>query len=167
MTALADVVDELTVALQHESEVYTSMLALAKREQQAIVHGDVVTLTRLTEEKEMLLEHLAALETERMTAIVAIAGATGVDASTATVSGLEAVLPLGEGRQLAAAGAELRETALALRAANERNAALLRSSRDIVDRWLQYLRSLLSSVVYDATGRADEVGGRRQLDRSA
>lgn len=165
--SLTDVVAELTSALEHEGELYASMLGLAHREQHALVRGDVVTLTRITEEKESLLELLAALETERMTAVVAIATATGIDLPDATLSSLAAALPADAQRQLSAARIELHRHATELRDANARNAALLRVSRDVVDRWLHYLRSMLSSVVYDSAGRPDEVGRMSRLDRSA
>jgi flagellar biosynthesis/type III secretory pathway chaperone len=71
------------------------------------------------------------------------------------------------GSALTAIGVELRQRAIAVRDANARNALLLRTSREIVDRWLQYLRSLVSSVLYDAGGRVAEAGRRSQLDRSA
>ena len=50
----------------------------------------------------------------------------------------------------------------------ERNAALLRSSRDIVDRWIQYLRTVLTgALAYNAEGGLTDAVGRRVLDRSA
>jgi flagellar biosynthesis/type III secretory pathway chaperone len=164
---LTEVVADLTAALDQERAALVSMLDLATREELAIVGGDVALLTQLTDEKEHLLELVAALESERMTAITAIAGATGQDPATVTISTVIASLSPADALALTSAGVELRREALALRDANERNAHLLRTSRDIVDRWLQYLRSLMSSVLYDASGRTAEAGRPTRLDRSA
>ncbi|MPZ98536.1 MAG: hypothetical protein GEU80_04200 [Dehalococcoidia bacterium] len=93
-SSLIDGGEALLAALIAQDELYTSMLGICRREEDAIVSADVATLTALTEEKEQLIEHLNALETERMTALVAIAAATDdLDAGTATLTQLEAVLP--------------------------------------------------------------------------
>jgi flagellar biosynthesis/type III secretory pathway chaperone len=167
VTGLTVSVAELTAALEEERAALTSMLDLATREELAMVGGDVALLTEITDQKEHLLELVAALESERMTAITAIAAATGQDPATVTLTSVLASLPAAESLALASAGVELRREANALREANERNAHLLRTSRDIVDRWLTYLRSLVSSVLYDASGRTAEAGRRTRVDRSA
>ncbi len=172
MSALLEGVASLTIALEQQRDAYASMLDLAHREERAIVGGDVEALTRLTEEREHVLELLAALESERMTAITSIAAATGRDPDTLTLTRVAAEVSglagAGEaGTTLTSVGFELRDRAVAVRNANARNALLLRTSRDIVDRWLQYLRSMMSSVLYDAGGRAAEAGRVTRLDRSA
>lgn len=167
MSALLEGVASLTAALEQQRDVFATLLDLARREEHAIVGGDVEALTRLTDEREQLLELIAALESERMTAITAIAAATGRDPGVLTLTRVAAEVPGDIGSTLTTVGFELRERALALRDANARNALLLRTSRDIVDRWLQYLRTLVSGVLYDAGGRAAEAGRPTRLDRSA
>jgi flagellar biosynthesis/type III secretory pathway chaperone len=168
MTALRDSALQLTETLDEERELYGSLLGLAQREEHAIVRGDVELLTRLTDEKEHLIELFAALETERATAITAIASAVGCDADSATLSEIAAALPDDDGAALAIAGTELRRQALELRDINARNAELLRSSRDIVDRWLHYLRSLVGGALnYGADGEPAVSQEPRRLDRSA
>lgn len=166
MTPVLDGVAALTATLEQQRDTLASMLELARREERAIVGGDVETLTVLTDEREQLLELMAALESERMTALVAIAAASGGEPASLTLTGV-AEIAGAAGDALALVGRDLRERAVAVRDANARNALLLRTSRDIVDRWLQYLRSLMTSVLYDADGRASEAGRRSQLDRSA
>lgn len=167
MTALLEAVAGLSTALEQQRDAFASMLELAHREERAIVGGDVEALTALTEEREHLLELLAALESERMTAIVAIADATGRPVAALTLTSVAAELPAEAGSALTSIGFELRERAVAARSANARNALLLRTSHEIVERWLQYLRTLVSSVLYDAGGRAAEAGRISRLDRSA
>ncbi len=166
MTPLLAAVAGLSSALEQQRDAYASMLELAHREERAIVGGDVEALTALTEEREHLLELLAALESERMTAIVAIADTTG-HLGALTLTEVVAHLPAESGSALTSIGSELRERAVAARSANTRNALLLRTSNEIVERWLQYLRTLVSSVLYDAGGRAAEAGRMSRLDRSA
>lgn len=158
----------LMQALDDECDLYGTLLELARREEHAIVRGDVEGLTRLTEEKEHLLELFGALETERMTAITAIAAATGHNAELATLSELVAALPGEAGAGLALAGTELRRQAIELREANARNAELLRSSRDIVDRWIHYLRTLVGGTLNYAADGAPEIAREpRRIDRTA
>jgi flagellar biosynthesis/type III secretory pathway chaperone len=159
----------LARVLADEGQLYESLLALAGREQRAIVDGDVAELTRLLDEKESLVEHHHALETERMTALVAVAAATGSgDAELLTLTEVAAALPVEHGSAITEAGVWLRAQALALREATESNALLLHQSRDIVDRWLQYLRLLVGGRLgYTAEGAPGEASGPRTLDRTA
>ena len=167
MIQLLDGVAALTATLEQQRDAMVSMLDLARREERAIVGGDVEALTRLTDEREGLLELMAALESERMTALVAIGWAVGLPAATLTLTRVAEVAGPQVGESLTSVGMELGQRAAAVRDANARNALLLRTSRDIVDRWLQYLRSMMTSVLYDAGGRTSEAGRRGQLDRSA
>lgn len=168
MSGVSTAAEALGAALVEQCELYTSLLSLAGREESAIANGDVAGLTDLTEEKERLLEVLAALETERMTALTTIAAAASVDASALTLSIVAALVPAQQGAELTEVGVDLRMKALALREANERNAVLLRSSRDIIDRWIQYLRVIISNTLtYTAEGSPDGSAANRVIDRSA
>ena len=144
-----------------------ALLGVAATEQDAIVAGDVERLTALVEQKEELLDHLRALETERMTALVAIQMATGIDADTATLSAIAAHLPSDAADALQRAGRELRAEAVALEEAHTVNAHLLRNSRSLVDRWIHYLRTVLAGSLYTSEGASAPGAGGRALDRSA
>jgi flagellar biosynthesis/type III secretory pathway chaperone len=168
VTAVRAGADALAAALTEEQELLGSLLDLAGREERAIVGGDVAELTELTDQKEQLLELLATLETERMTALTAIAGSSSLDVDALTLSAVAELVEPAEGAALTEAGIELRARALALKEANEHNAALLRSSREIVDRWIQYLRTIIAeSLTYTAEGSPNESGDNRVIDRSA
>lgn len=158
----------LTAALGGQRGLYASLLELSHREEAAIMSGDVAELTRIVDDKEAVIEHINAIETERMTALVAIAAATGIDAQSATLSQIAAQLSEGAAATLVANGVELRVCAVAAREANDRNALLLRSSRELIERWIVYLRSVVIGAMYNAGGTA--AGGPvspRALDRSA
>jgi len=160
--------DALGVVLASQRVIVDAMLALAQRQQDAIVAGDVEVLTSVVDEQQQMVDHLNSLETERMTALVAIAVAIGLDdASTITLTEVAAALPEAEGAALAAQGNALRSQAEALRQTQDLNDRLLERSRALVDRWLQYLRTLLSGSLYTASGSAGELPGGRALDRSA
>jgi flagellar biosynthesis/type III secretory pathway chaperone len=166
LPAMAVIVAELTSALEEERVALTSMLDVATREELAIVGGNVALLTELATEKEHLIELVAALESERSTAITVIAIATGHDPTTATLSSVVASLSEADALALASVAVELRREANALRAANERNAQLLQTSRDIVDRWLQHLRARVTGVLSEAGERAVEVSRRARRERA-
>ncbi|MEE8421784.1 MAG: flagellar protein FlgN [Dehalococcoidia bacterium] len=168
MNELGAGADALSTALSHQGEVYGSLLDLAAREEQAIIDGDVGVLTAIVDQQEQLLDVLRALETERMTALTVIAAATGEDADALTVTSVSSMLEGAERDALMTLGVALRAQAITLGHANERNSELLSNSRDIVDRWLHYLRSVVSSALtYTASGERDEPGGNRVVDRSA
>jgi len=159
--------DALSVVLTTQQDLLRAMRTLAEQEQQAIVAGDVRVLTDVVEEQQQLVEHLNALETERMTALVAIAAATGLDAESATISAIAATLPLERATELTRQGQDLRAEAIALRQVQDTNEQLLEASRGLVDRWLNYLRSVLSGSLYTASGGTGGMPGARSLDRSA
>ena len=162
-TICCEALDEV---LATERDIYISMLALTTREELAIVGDDVEALTDLVDEKTLLIEHLNALETERMTALVAIGAATGLDPQTVTLSEIAARLPQADGRRLMENGMTLRTQARALEQANLRNERLLHGSRELIERWIQYLNTVIRASTYGADGRVE---GRdvRSLDRTA
>ena len=159
--------EALRVVMTSQHDIMRAMLALAQRQQDAIVLGDVTVLTTVIDEQQQLVDHLNSLETERMTALVAIAAATGLDASTATLSEIAAALPAEQASALTQQGQQLRAQAVALRQAEDVNEHLLERSRSLVDRWLHYLRTLLSGSLYTASGAAGGMPGGRSLDKSA
>ena len=157
----------LEEVLSSERDIYVSMLALTTREELAIVEDDVEGFTEIVDEKQVLIDYLNALETERMTALVAIGMATSFDPQTVTLSEIASQLPIVDGRRLLENGMTLRTQARALEQANLRNERLLHGSRDLVERWLVYLRQIVSSYLYTADGRIDSVTDARSVDRSA
>lgn len=157
----------LTEALAGQRELYASLLALAHREETAIVASDVAELTRIVDEKEALIEHVNALETERVTALVAIASVTGINGEGATLSAISALLDDQAASVLMECGLGLRACAQAVREANERNALLLRGSRELVERWISYLRTALTGALYNAAGATAAGPTRRAFERSA
>ncbi|MEX1022299.1 MAG: flagellar protein FlgN [Dehalococcoidia bacterium] len=157
----------LSEVIAAQRDLYRGLLGLASNEQEAIVAGDVERLTVLVEQKEEVLDHLRALETERMTALVAIQSATGIDAGSATLSEIAAHLPSDAADALERSGRELRAEAVALEEAHAMNAHLLRTSRSLVDRWIHYLRTVLAGSLYTNGGGSATTAGGRTLDRSA
>lgn len=159
--------DGLVAVMESQGDVYRALLGLAASEQGAILEGDVSRLTEIVRLKEELYDHLRALETERMTALVAIEAATGIAPDEATVSEIASRLPVDHATTLLRTGRELRGQAVALEEAQTANARLLEQSRSLVDRWLQYLRTLLAGSVYTPDGVTPSLPGGRALDRSA
>lgn len=156
----------LAAVLEAQRDITRQLLGVARRQQQAIVDGDVEGLTASVEESQIFLEHLQALETERMTALVAISMATGVDADRATLSDIAAALPAESAEAVRRSGQALRAEATALKEAEAVNQQLLEGSRSLVDRWVNYLRAVLAGGVYTPAGGTAAHGGRT-LDRSA
>ena len=168
MTMLAAGAEALTAALHEEQRLCASLLALSAREEDAIVNGDVAVLTTLVDEQEHLLELLAALETERMTALTAIANACGIHVDALTLTQVASLTGGAQGAELQATGDALREAATSLQEANTRNAELLRSSRELIDRWIQYLRNVVTgTLTYTPGGEVHANLASRVVDRSA
>ncbi|MFA7250116.1 MAG: flagellar protein FlgN [Dehalococcoidia bacterium] len=158
--------DALGAVMSSQHEILRAMRALAEEQQQAIVSGDVHALTDVVEQQRELVEHLDALETERMTALVAIAAATGLDADTASLAAIAATLPLDRASALTRQGQELRDEAITLQQLQDVNDQLIERSRTLVDRWLHYLKTVLSGSLYTASGESGSMPGARSLDRS-
>lgn len=156
----------LAAVLEAQRDVTRQLLSVARRQQQAIVSGDVEELTASVDEFQVFMEYLQALETERMTALVAISMATGIDPEVATLSQIAAALPSDVAETVLRTGQTLRAEATALHETQEVNQRLLESSRSLVDRWVNYLRSVLAGGVYAPDG-GTAVSGGRTLDRSA
>ena len=156
----------LAAVMEAQRDITRQLLSVARRQQRAIVDGDVAELTASVEDAQIFLEHLQALETERMTALVAISLATGIDPDTATLSQIAASLPVDAAEAVRRTGQVLRAEATALHETQEANQRLLESSRVLVDRWVSHLRSILAGGVYTPAGGAAADGGRT-LDRSA
>ena len=168
MNELGAGADALSSVLNHQGAAYGSLLELASREEQAITDGDVGTLTAIVDEQRQLLDVLRALETERMTALVAIAAATDLETDALTLSRVIEAAEPEQGAALTEVGVLVRARAVALKQANERNAALLRSRSDVVERWIDFLRKVVSgSLTYTAEGSPQEPDGSRVLDQSA
>lgn len=130
--------------------------------------SDIEILTALIEEKEQLLELLATLETERMTALTAIAVATARPVNALTLSQVADYASPASRRALVATGAQLQRTGVALQQANSRNAQLLQMSSGLIDKWVAYLKLVISgSLTYGSDGASQGAGGNRMLDRSA
>jgi flagellar biosynthesis/type III secretory pathway chaperone len=166
-TELTGGANGLVAVMESQGDVYRALLGLATSEQGAILEGDVSRLTEIVRLKEELYDHLRALEAERMTALVAIEAATGIAPDQATVSEIASRLPVEHATTLLRTGRELRGQAVALEEAQTANARLLEQSRALVDRWLQYLRTLLAGYVYTPDGVTPSLPGGRALDRSA
>lgn len=165
--AFAEAAGVLSDVLAAQRDLYRRLLGIAASEQDAIVAGDVERLTELVDQKEQVLDHLRALETERMTALVAIEMAAGIPSAEATLSEVAARLPVGAAEELQRTGRELRAEAVALEEAHAVNARLLENSRALVDRWINYLRNVLAGSLYTDEGGTQAVAGGRTLDRSA
>ncbi len=158
----------LAGTLAEEGRLYSSLLDLSVREERAIVAGDVESLTGLIEEKEQFLELLAALETERMTALIAISAAVGIQSDGITLTMVCEHASPSAGGALRQAGMLLRAQAVALKEANERNVLLLHTSSDLIDRWIQYLKVVIrGSMTYNDDGSADDPSGPYSVDRAA
>ena len=169
MTAAPVGTTSLATTLREETEVYGSLLALAVQEERAIIDGDVQLLTELVGDKERMLELLAALETERTTALTAVALGIERDPPNITLSEVARHAEPHAAGVLMEAGMLLRTQAVALREANSRNARLLEGSRALVEQWIQYLKAVVAGALgYTPEGaRSEGDDDGRVLDRSA
>ena len=168
MTGITAAARELANVLREETGLCNELLVITDREQEAIVASNVEVLTALIDEKERLLELLATLETERMTALTAVADAIGQPAGGLTLSIVAESATAEVRAHLVDVGEELRASGIALARANERNARLLEASSELVDRWMQYLKTVISNALtYSQDGNTQGPTGNRVFDRSA
>src|SRR4051812_48568601 len=104
-----------------------------------------------------------------MTALSAIALAVGQSTDALTLTTIAEIATPYTRAQLLAAGEGLRATGEALASANARNAQLLSASAELVERWVNYLKTVIASTLatYSNDGNTQAPSGNRVLHRSA
>jgi flagellar biosynthesis/type III secretory pathway chaperone len=159
--------EALADALAAESRGLHGLLGLLEEEGQVLLRGDAAALAALADRKAAQIRDNAALEDARRRALAGIAEVLHVAPSTLTLTEVARRAPA-QARTLLARRDELRRLAQGL-------ADRARHNGFLIDRSLEYLRGLLSSLVgavtrpatYTASGRHASPAAAALIDRQA
>ena len=130
--------------LDREEKEYVTLLDLSKRKTPVIVEGDVEKLQKITDEEQIVIEHLSALDKEREQAMADIADVINKDVKTLKLSYLIDMLDKRpkERADLASLHDRLKATVGELKTINDQNKSLIEQSLDIVNFNLNLVKSM-------------------------
>jgi len=141
---MASLVDTLIDVLNREDTEYRQIIELSSRKTQAIVRGDIEELERVTDDEQLIVDHINACEKERSSTMKEIAKILNTDVSGLKLSVLISLLDRSpkEQKALAEIHDKLHETLHEVKLLNERNEELLNSAKEMVDFNLNLIQSM-------------------------
>lgn len=167
---MASLMDDLTVVLEQECKLYTSLLALAEQMKDAVVAADVPKVEKISAEEEGVTNDIQALETKRVRIMGDMAAVMNIDPAVLKVSDLEKTLtnqPQLKDR-VSKVSSQLKDVMARLKKANEMNQVLLKQAMDLLDFDLTLFRSMKQAPQTANYGRnaysTGELLGQRGFD---
>jgi flagellar biosynthesis/type III secretory pathway chaperone len=143
-----DQVETLCAVLDEEERVCAALVAVLRREQEAIVGLRSAGIIACLEERQLLQEELVGLAARRRQLIRGVAAAHGTGTASATV--LLPVLPPDPREKLRAGLRRLRRALLEARGIERQNALLVSSSQETIGDVLRAVRALAPGARYGA-----------------
>lgn len=141
---MASLVDTLIDVLNGENSEYQKLIELASDKTEVIVKGDIDGLQHITDDEQLIVDRINALEKQRMQTMTEIAKILNTDVTELKLKVLISLLERSpkEQKALAEIHDKLRETVYQMKLLNERNEALLNSAREMVDFNLNLIQSM-------------------------
>ena len=155
----AAALEALLDVLLRQEDALAELVSFAIEEQRAIVHSDYAAIHAASEKMLAVAQRIDDLESERS----GVASRLGNPESLDELAGLADSLGI-EG--FSEARARLLDQAIALKRAQEANAALILNAVKLRERWLALVAGL-ASPTYGAAGRQELHQGRGLVSRSA
>ncbi len=134
----------LIETLDKEEKEYVTLLDLSKKKTPVIVEGDVEKLQNITDEEQVVIDRLAALDKERQQSMADIADVINRDVKTLKLSYLIDMLDKRpkERDELAQLHDRIKATVDELKTVNDQNKVLIEQSLDIVNFNLNLVKSM-------------------------
>ncbi len=134
----------LIETLDREEKEYVTLLDLSKRKTPVIVEGDVEKLQKITDEEQVVIDRLAAIDKERQQSMADIADVINRDVKTLKLSYLIDMLDKRpkERDELATLHDRIKATVDELKTVNDQNKVLIEQSLDIVNFNLNLVKSM-------------------------
>jgi len=141
---MASLVDTLIDVLNGENSEYQKLIELASDKTEVIVKGDIDGLQHITDDEQLIVDRINALEKQRMQTMTEIAKILNTDVTELKLKVLISLLERSpkEQKALAEIHDKLRGTVYQMKLLNERNEALLNSAREMVDFNLNLIQSM-------------------------
>ncbi len=160
--------ERLLAALRAEEKHCAALLDLTRTEHRALLENDVEAVADLLGRKAHLTRQISRAEAERAASAAEIAGRAGLGGSSVSLTELSGAFPEQARGELTSVQRSIRNKAAELAELNGRNAAMLRTSLDLLSRWVGFLiRSAGGATTYDEGGGHIEPGQAGALDRKA
>ena len=141
---MASLIDNLITTLNSENDQYQKLLKLSDTKTDAIVKGDLDSLTKVTDNEQDIVSTIQALEKERTKTMREIAKILNTDVAALKLDTLIALLDKTprEQSELAKVHDALHNTLFNMKVVNERNEQLLKSALEMVDFNLNLVQSM-------------------------
>jgi len=141
---VASLMQVLITTLDKEEKEYAALLKLSQKKTPVIIEGDVEKLQKITDEEQVVIDRLTAIEKEREQAMADIADVINRDVKTLKLSYLIDMLDKRpkERDELADLHDRIKATVGELKTINDQNRVLIEQSLDIVDFNLNLVRSM-------------------------
>jgi len=151
---VASLIEELIQTLEQESAIYEEMIPLAEKKTQIIVANDLQALQTITEQEQMTVDRIGALERKRQEVIVNIGTVLNKDPATLNFRTLIQILQgqQAEQKQLRELHDRLKRTVERLADINKRNKALIEQSLEMIEFNMNFIQSTWRSPGVRAAG---------------
>ena len=141
---MASLVDTLIDVLNEEDSQYRKLIDLSSKKTQIIVKGDIEALEKITDDEQLIVDHIGGLEKTRLSTMKQIAKILNTDVSGLKLEVLISLLDRTpkEQKALAEIHDKLHDTLYEMKLLNERNEELLNSAKEMVDFNLNLIQSM-------------------------
>ena len=160
----------LMKVLAEEERIYEKLLGLFQSQRQAIIGGHVDELYSIVGKEEQLVRRIEELEAERLATVEALAKRLNLASAGLTVSELAQMLAEAEAAQFTQMQRRIFSKIDELAHTNRRNAALIKSSLDLISAAIQNLMGAYpGGALYNGEGKPQgtATGHSRILDQRA
>ncbi len=141
---MASLMENLISTLEEESGLYEELLVLSQRKTPVIVSGNIAELTKITDEEQVVVDKISALESKRETTTNDIAEVLNRDPESLKLTKLIELLARQpeEQKRLSIVHDRLREAVSNVRRINEHNQDLISHSLEMVEFDLNMIQSM-------------------------
>jgi len=131
---LASLIEDFIQTLEKENSEYEELLGVSSRKTPVIVKGDIEALAKITDEEQLVVDRISALEKRRMELLTDIATVLNKDVHTLKIPRIIELLKKQDAERdaLAKVHEKLRVTAEKMKEINDRNRSLIELSLDMV-----------------------------------
>lgn len=141
---MASLMETLIEVLEKENQEYKNLLELSIKKTPAIVSEDLKTLTKITDEEQIIVSRINHLDNQRTEAVDDIANVLNKDVTKLKIVDLIKMLEARpqEQAKLAAVFDELRENVRSVKRINEQNRELIENALELVQFNMNIIQSM-------------------------
>lgn len=140
---MASLMEELITTLEKENEIYSQLLPVQEKKKQVIIVNDLKALQEITNQEQVVIQQIGALERKREEVLTNIGTVINRDPKTLDIPALVGLLEKQpeEKKRLSLVYDSLKQTVHRLVDMNELNKSLIEESLDMVEFNLNFIQS--------------------------